>query len=55
FEEKASSLSGKMEDVEKPVNAGEEKRKEGGKKKSKEVSGDGGRAESRLGRQHCYC
>ncbi|XP_012495959.1 PREDICTED: threonine--tRNA ligase, cytoplasmic [Propithecus coquereli] len=34
-----------MEDVEKPVNAGEEKRKEGSKKKSKEGSGDGGRAE----------
>ncbi|XP_001498225.2 threonine--tRNA ligase 1, cytoplasmic [Equus przewalskii] len=43
-EEKASSPSGKMGGEEKPVCAGEEKRKEGGKK-SKEGSGDGGRAE----------
>uniref|UniRef100_A0A5F5PHN1 Threonyl-tRNA synthetase 1 n=1 Tax=Equus caballus TaxID=9796 RepID=A0A5F5PHN1_HORSE len=52
-EEKASSPSGKMGGEEKPVCAGEEKRKEGGKK-SKEGSGDGGRAEPRPGRQHCY-
>uniref|UniRef100_A0A2K5MWR0 Threonyl-tRNA synthetase 1 n=1 Tax=Cercocebus atys TaxID=9531 RepID=A0A2K5MWR0_CERAT len=55
FEEKASSPSGKMGGEEKPIDAGEEKRKEGGKKKSKEGSGDGGRAESRPGRQHRYC
>uniref|UniRef100_A0A8C9BE78 Threonyl-tRNA synthetase 1 n=1 Tax=Phocoena sinus TaxID=42100 RepID=A0A8C9BE78_PHOSS len=42
--EKASSPSGKMGD-EKSVGASEEKRKEGGKKKNKEGSGDGGRAE----------
>uniref|UniRef100_A0A5F5PXX9 Threonyl-tRNA synthetase 1 n=2 Tax=Equus TaxID=9789 RepID=A0A5F5PXX9_HORSE len=46
-EEKASSPSGKMGGEEKPVCAGEEKRKEGGKK-SKEGSGDGGRAEGSL-------
>ncbi|PNJ66904.1 TARS isoform 11 [Pongo abelii] len=55
FEEKASSPSGKMGGEEKPIGAGEEKQKEGGKKKNKEGSGDGGRAESRPGRQHHYC
>lgn len=43
--EKASSPLGKMGGEEKPVGAGEEKRKDEGKKKSKEGSGDGGRAE----------
>ncbi|XP_021064467.1 threonine--tRNA ligase, cytoplasmic [Mus pahari] len=43
-QEKASSPSGKM-DGEKPVDASEEKRKEGSKKKSKDGGGDGGRAE----------
>ncbi|XP_002745122.1 threonine--tRNA ligase 1, cytoplasmic [Callithrix jacchus] len=45
FEEQASSPSGKMGSEEKPIGADEEKRKEGGKKKNKEGSGDGGRAE----------
>uniref|UniRef100_A0AAA9TMW0 Threonyl-tRNA synthetase 1 n=3 Tax=Bos TaxID=9903 RepID=A0AAA9TMW0_BOVIN len=54
-EEQASSPSAKMGDEEKPVGAGEEKQKEGSKKKNKEGSGDGGRAESRPGRQHCHC
>ncbi|XP_015418091.1 PREDICTED: threonine--tRNA ligase, cytoplasmic [Myotis davidii] len=44
-EEKASSPSGKMEGEEKPVGAGQERHKEDGKKKNKEGSGDGGRAE----------
>uniref|UniRef100_A0AC11C680 Threonyl-tRNA synthetase 1 n=2 Tax=Caprinae TaxID=9963 RepID=A0AC11C680_SHEEP len=54
-EEQASSPSAKMGDEENPVGAGEEKQKEGSKKKNKEGSGDGGRAESRPGRQHCHC
>uniref|UniRef100_A0A673SNX5 Threonyl-tRNA synthetase 1 n=1 Tax=Suricata suricatta TaxID=37032 RepID=A0A673SNX5_SURSU len=54
-EEKDRSPSGKMAGEEKPTGAREEKRKEGSKKKNKEGSGDGGRAESRPGRQHRYC
>ncbi|XP_068846774.1 threonine--tRNA ligase 1, cytoplasmic isoform X2 [Capricornis sumatraensis] len=44
-EEQASSPSAKMGDEENPVSAGEEKQKEGSKKKKNEGSGDGGRAE----------
>nr|KAF6367184.1 hypothetical protein mPipKuh1_017065 [Pipistrellus kuhlii] len=44
-EEKASSPSGKMGGEEKPVGARQERHREDGKKKSKEGSGDGGRAE----------
>ncbi|KAF3828828.1 hypothetical protein GH733_004734, partial [Mirounga leonina] len=36
---------GRKKEAARPVGAGEEKRKEGGKKKNKEGSGDGGRAE----------
>ncbi|KAM5169436.1 threonine--tRNA ligase 1, cytoplasmic [Callospermophilus lateralis] len=43
--EEARGPSGKMGSEEKPVDAVEEKRKEGGKKKNKEGSGDGGRGE----------
>uniref|UniRef100_A0A8D2B6B9 Threonyl-tRNA synthetase 1 n=1 Tax=Sciurus vulgaris TaxID=55149 RepID=A0A8D2B6B9_SCIVU len=46
--EEARGSSGKMGSEEKPVDAVEEKRKEGGKKKNKEGSGDGGRAESNV-------
>uniref|UniRef100_A0A2K5CAA5 Threonyl-tRNA synthetase 1 n=1 Tax=Aotus nancymaae TaxID=37293 RepID=A0A2K5CAA5_AOTNA len=48
FEDQASSPSGKMGSEEKPIGADEEKRKEGGKKKNKEGSGDGGRAEGNM-------
>uniref|UniRef100_A0A2K5PM25 Threonyl-tRNA synthetase 1 n=1 Tax=Cebus imitator TaxID=2715852 RepID=A0A2K5PM25_CEBIM len=48
FEEQPSSTSGKMGSEEKSIGADEEKRKEGGKKKNKEGSGDGGRAEDNM-------
>ncbi|XP_016079845.1 PREDICTED: threonine--tRNA ligase, cytoplasmic [Miniopterus natalensis] len=44
-QEKASSPSGKMGGEGKPAGAGQEKRKEDGKKRNKEGTGEGGRAE----------